>query len=406
MDDKREDKSSNSLIGIPPKTADGSKNGLEEYYIIKDNKKLRYGFTTGSCAAAATKAATQMMICKMPIHSVDIMTPKGIPLNIKILDVTIEEDYCICAVQKDSGDDPDITNGILVYAKVSKNDTGNICINGGFGVGKVTQNGLEQPKGNAAINKVPRQMIRDAVMEVCDANDCESGFAVEIIIPQGVEIAKRTFNPNLGITGGISILGTSGIVEPMSEAAMIESIRIEMQMVAANGGEYLLLSPGNYGVDFTRENMLAPNAHPIKFSNYVGEAIDIAVELGVKGILFISHIGKFIKVAGGIMNTHSKCGDARMEILAANAVLAGAPIHTVEKILQCITTDEAIALLESSKIIEKTMKHVMKKIQYYLNRRAYEAIEIGAIIFSNRYGILGQTENAKELLQCLENYTE
>lgn len=382
------------------------RNGLEDLYILKDNKKLRYGYTTGSCAAAAAKAATYMLICKTKVHFVDLMTPKGIQLNLRILDITMEKDFVTCAVQKDSGDDPDVTNGIMVYAKVAMNDKGIICIDGGLGVGRVTKNGLEQPKGNAAINKVPRQMIMDVVMEVCDENDYASGINVEIIIPEGVEIAKRTFNPNLGIVGGISVLGTSGIVEPMSEAAIIESIRVEMKMVVANGSEYLLLSPGNYGVDFTRENMSVPNVHSIKFSNYVGEAIDIAIELGVKGILFISHIGKFIKVAGGIMNTHSKYADARMEILAANAVLAGVPIHTLEEVLKCVTTDEAIAILESSKVMEKTMEHVMEKIQYYLNRRAYETIEIGAIIFSNQYGILGQTENAKELLQCLENYTE
>jgi cobalt-precorrin-5B (C1)-methyltransferase len=289
------------------------KNGLEDYYKLKDNKKLRYGYTTGSCAAAAA---------------------------------------------------------------------------------------------NAAINKVPRKMITDAVLEVCDENDYFGGIHVEIIIPKGEEIAQRTFNPNLGIVGGISILGTSGIVEPMSETAIIDSIRVEMKMAAVGKAEYLLLSPGNYGIDFTKKNMALPKVHVIKFSNYVGEAIDIAIELGVKGILFISHIGKFIKVAGGIMNTHSKYADARMEIMAANAVLAGASIHTVQEVLKCVTTDEAIAILKSSKVMEKTMEHVMEKIQYYLNRRACEAIEIGAIIFSNQYGILGQTENAKELLQCLENCTE
>lgn len=384
----------------------GYTNGLEDLYLLKDNKKLRYGYTTGSCAAAAAKAATLMMICKMPVHFVDLMTPKGFRLHLRIINITMEKDFVICAVQKDSGDDPDVTNGIMVYAKVTKNDKGIIYIDGGLGVGRVTKKGLEQPKGNAAINKVPRQMIMDAVMEVCDENDYASGINVEITIPEGVEIAKRTFNPSLGIIGGISVLGTSGIVEPMSEAAIIESIRVDMKMVVANGSEYLLLSPGNYGVDFARVNMSVSNIHSVKYSNYVGEAIDIAIELGVKGVLFISHIGKFIKVAGGIMNTHSKYADARMEILTANAVMAGAPIHTLEEVLKCVTTDEAIAILEESKVMEKTMELVMEKIQYHLKRRAYEAIEIGAIIFSNQYGVLGQTENAKELLRCLENYTE
>ena len=382
------------------------KNGLEDIYLLKDNRKLRYGYTTGSCAAAAAKAAALMLFCKKQVHFVKLMTPKGIQLNLGISAITLEKDFVICAVRKDSGDDPDVTNGILVYAKVSKNDDGIIRIDGGIGVGRVTKDGLEQPKGSAAINKVPRQMITDAVLEVCNENDYTGGINVEIIIPQGVEIAKKTFNSKLGIIGGISVLGTSGIVEPMSEAAMIESIRVEMKMVAAGGAEYILLSPGNYGVDFTRENMLLPKVPSIKFSNYVGEAIDIAIELGVKGILFISHIGKFIKVAGGIMNTHSKYADARMEIMAANAILAGAPLCALKEVIKCVTADEAIAVLKSFGVMEKTMEHVIEKIQYYLNRRSYDAIKIGAIIFSNQYGILGQTENAKELLQCLEKCTE
>lgn len=382
------------------------KNGLEELYILKDNKKLKYGYTTGSCAAAAAKAATLMLLCKREVPFVNLMTPKGIQLNLRILDITMDEDSVTCAVQKYSGDDPDVTNGILIYAKVSRNEEGVVRIDGGLGVGRVTKDGLEQPKGNAAINKVPRRMISEGVLEVCDENDFVGGINVEIIIPQGLEIAKRTFNPSLGIVGGISILGTSGIVEPMSESAIIESIRVEMKMLVANGAEYLLLSPGNYGVDFTRDNMSLSKVHSVKFSNFVGEAIDIATELGVKGILFISHIGKFIKVAGGIMNTHSKQADARMEILAASAVLAGAPNHIVKEVLKCITTDEAISILKSAGVMEGTMEYVIDKIQCYLNRRAYEVMEIGVIIFSNQYGILEQTDNVKRLLQNLERGAE
>lgn len=382
------------------------KNGLEDLYITKNNKKLRYGYTTGSCAAAAAKAATRMLLSQIPVHGVELLTPKGIHLSLQILDITLEKDYASCAVQKDSGDDPDVTNGILVYAKVSRNGDARVRIDGGTGVGRVTKAGLEQPEGSAAINRVPRRMITEAVLEACEDNDYTGGIDVEVIIPRGVELAKRTFNPNLGIIGGISVLGTSGIVEPMSEAALIESIRLEMKMRVTGGARYLLLSPGNYGVDFTKDNLALPKAPTIKFGNYVGEAVDMAIELGVKGILFISHVGKFIKVAGGIMNTHSRYADARMEILAANAVLAGAPLNAVEAVLRCVTTDEAIAQLNAQQLLERTMGQVLERIEYHLNRRACEAIEIGAIIFSNQYGILGQTKNAKELLQCLENYTE
>lgn len=144
-----------------------------------------------------------------------------------------------------------------------------------------------------------------------------------ISVPEGEKIARKTFNPRLGIVSGISILGTSGIVEPMSEKALIDSIRVEMSQHAAMGEQYMLVTPGNYGADYLREHMALPFEKNIKCSNYVGETIDMAVDMGVKGILFISHIGKFVKVAAGIMNTHSHSADARMEVLCANAIRAG-----------------------------------------------------------------------------------
>lgn len=391
------------------------KNGLEDLYIIKNNKRLRYGFTTGSCAAAAAKAAAMMLFGGNQIDSVELMTPKGILLHLSVQEVTRGEGFVSCAIRKDSGDDPDVTNGMLVFAKVSRNSTGtSIEIDGGIGVGRVTKTGLEQPKGSAAINRVPRQMIAEAVQEICEANEYAGGIKIEISIPGGEEIAARTFNPKLGIEGGISILGTSGIVEPMSEAALIESIRVEMRMLVANGARYLLLSPGNYGVDFTRQNLSIPNVRSIKFSNYVGETLDMAAELGVSGVLFISHIGKFVKVAGGIMNTHSKVADARMEILAANAAMAGANSETIREVLACTTTDEGIDVLEKNGLTGQTMTRIIDKIQYYLEQRVSGAVqeitqgalEIGVILFSNQHGLLGQTKNAKELLRCLENYTE
>lgn len=387
-------------------------NGLEHQYIIKNNKKLKLGYTTGSCAAASAKAATIMLLTGREVDNVELMTPKGILLKLKIQDIRMEQSWVCCAVEKDSGDDPDITNGILVYAKVSKNQEGIIFIDGGTGVGRVTKTGLEQPIGSAAINKVPRQMIQEAVREVCEENDYHGGIHVEIIIPEGVEIGKKTFNPKLGIEGGISILGTSGIVEPMSEAALIESIRIEVRMLAANRMKYLLVTPGNYGVNFSKEILSISITNAVKCSNYVGEVVDIAVEEGFQGILFISHIGKFIKVAGGIMNTHSRYADARMEIMTANAILAGASISTARNLLTCTTTDEAIGILTHAEsagqkgLLEKTMNFITEKIHYHLDHRAYGRLEVGVILFSNQYGLLGQTKNGEDLLRCLEHYTE
>lgn len=375
---------------------------MDNIYTFKNNKKLRYGYTTGSCAAAASKAAAIMLFRKCEMKTISIMTPKGIRLDLEVQDIKIEDSYVSCAIQKDSGDDPDVTNGILVYAKVYKIDTPQIMIDGGIGVGRVTKPGLEQPINNAAINRVPRQMIHDEVNEICNEFEYDKGLKVEISIPKGVEIAKRTFNPRLGIEGGISILGTSGIVEPMSEVALIESIKIEMRMRKANGQRHMLVTLGNYGENFTSKEFNIDISKGIKCSNFIGETIDYAVEIGLESLLFIGHIGKLIKVAGGIMNTHSKNADARMEIMAAAAINVGASVDAAKRILKCITTDEAIEVLVEEDIRHASMQEVANKARYYMTKRSYENLEIGVILFSNQFGLLAKTGNANELLSYMD----
>lgn len=379
------------------------KTGLEDYYVIRNQKKLRFGYTTGSCAAGAARGAAELLLGENEISEVKLMTPKGILLHLEILDRKRGENAASCAVRKDAGDDPDTTNGILVYAKVEKflirsDMEDRIVIDGGIGVGRVTKPGLSQKIGEAAINPVPRAMILQAVEEIADQYHYEGGLKVTISVPEGEKIARKTFNPRLGIVGGISILGTSGIVEPMSEKALIDSIRVEMSQHAAMGEQYMIVTPGNYGADYLREHMDLPFEKNIKCSNYVGETIDMAVDMGVKGILFISHIGKFVKVAAGIMNTHSHSADARMEVLCSNAIRAGGDLACARSILQCNTTDEALRVLDENHILKETMKEITDRIQFYLDHRSYQQILLGAVIFSNEYGYLGQTADAAELI--------
>lgn len=374
--------------------------GLEECYVIKNNKKMRFGYTTGSCAAAACKGATEMLLGRKRMEQVELMTPKGILLTLQLEEIRIQEKEVTCAVRKDAGDDPDTTDGILVFATVRKTEQG-ICIDGGIGVGRVTRPGLNQAIGEAAINPVPKAMIQKAAEEAADRYDYEGGLEIEISVPEGVEAARKTFNPRLGIVGGISILGTTGIVEPMSEKALVESIRVEMQQHYRQGEAYLIVTPGNYGAEYLRNHMDIPFEKNIKCSNYVGETIDMAINMGVKGILFVSHIGKFVKVAGGIMNTHSHWADSRMEILSSSAIRAGADLACAKNILACNTTDEALDVLGQNGLLEPTMKIVMDKIQYYLDHRSYERIQLGAVLFSNVQGYLGQTEMAAELINRL-----
>lgn len=383
--------------------------GLEGKYVIKNNKKLAFGYTTGTCAAAAAKAATLMLFSRQQPEYVDIMTPKGIPLHLKVEDTRLEEDFALCAVQKDAGDDPDVTHGAYIYAKVKLGETGSLAdvkLDGGIGVGRVTKPGLEQAVGEAAINKVPRQMIKQEVLQICKEWNYKGDILVEISVPQGEELAKRTFNPRLGIMGGISILGTSGIVEPMSEQALISSIQLEMRMQRNNGWEYLLISPGNYGAAFLEENFKVNRDKILKCSNYVGETLDTAVELGYKGLVIAGNIGKFIKVAGGIMNTHSRNSDSRMEILAANALKAGADVCVVSEILEALTAEEGIGILKKYNLLEATMKLVMEKIYFYMNNRTYGNLELGIIVFSNEYGELGRIGKIDGLIEKTQCFME
>ena len=406
--------------------------GLEDYFIIKDQKKMRFGYTTGSCAAAAAKAAASMLFERKELPVVELLPPKGIRLWLEVLDISRKKDCVSCAIKKDGGDDPDVTSGLLVYATVrlcgrgearalqqvflhtkqmqgdcrqtellqqEKPETAVVGITAGEGVGKITLPGLEQPVGAPAINKVPRRMITEAVQEICEKHGYCGGIEVCIRVPEGAQTAQKTFNPRLGIQGGISILGTSGIVEPMSEKALISSIEVEMKQKASGGKQYLLVAPGNYGLQYLSGHFPFAADEAVKCSNYVGQTIDFAVNMGLKGILFVAHIGKFIKVAGGIMNTHSRDADARMEILAANALRAD--VRTAKQILDAVTTDEGLAVLKQTPYWTDTMQLVAQHVEYYLNHRAQGQLIIGAVLYSNAMGELGRTTQAERLLENL-----
>ena len=371
-----------------------------EEYIYKNHKKLRYGYTTGSCAAAASKAAAAMLLSGKEISDVELMTPKGIALRLEVLETHRTEGSVSCAIRKDGGDDPDVTNGILIFAEVTRIPEKQIVIDGGTGVGRVTKPGLEQPVGAAAINKVPRQMIRENLEAVCEKYGWQGGLKAVISIPQGEELAAKTFNPRLGIVGGISVLGTSGIVEPMSEQALIETIRVEMRQKMANGMEYLLVVPGNYGIDFLEQYGHGLDLNDaVKCSNFVGEALDAAVEFGAKGVLLVGHIGKFVKLAGGIMNTHSHNADSRMELLTVHAALLGAPLELLQNMMSSVTTDDALKYLEEADLLKPVMERIMERMEFYVNHRTQSRIELGVITFSNVFGILGQTSKVPDLVE-------
>lgn len=375
---------------------------------MDSKKELRKGFTTGSCGAAAAKAALYMLLTGSVKDEIEIITPGGAVFRTEVKDIFREGNRVRCAVVKDGGDDPDVTTGLHVTAEVRAEERGDgdleIQIEGGPGVGRVTLPGLDQPVGNAAINRVPRQMIEKELTEVAELLDFRGRIRVILSVPGGEAAAERTFNPRLGIEGGISILGTTGIVEPMSTRAILDTIRVELNQRKALGDRIAAVSPGNYGLNFMKETYGYDLNRSVKCSNYVGDTVDMVREMGFRGMLLTGHIGKLIKVSGGIMNTHSKEGDARMELLAAGVIRAGGSTDTLRGILNCRVTEEALGIIqgESPALLRKSMKSVMDRILYYLRKRAGEELPVECILYSNEFGLLAASPGAMDMLEELE----
>ena len=372
-----------------------------EKYVSKGSKKLRCGFTTGTCAAAASAGAARMLLSGKVIENITVITPSGNSVTVGLTDIKKENDYVSCAVQKDSGDDPDVTDKILVYSTVSYEKSG-ITVDGGEGVGRVTKKGLKQQIGKAAINPVPRKMIEEQLKTAASDYSYDGGLKAVISVPMGIQIAKKTFNPRLGIEGGISILGTTGIVEPMSVQALIDTISVELDVRKAQNEEFIIVTPGNYGQDFLRDNLGIAVDKCVKCSNFIGDTIDMCIEKGFKSMLLVGHIGKLSKLGCTIYNTHSRYADGRMEAFALCAALCGAEREVLENILGCITTDAALEILKKEGIFDETIKMLEKRIDRSLKLRAKGSIEIGMITFSEEYGILCKTENADNMLEKLK----
>ena len=374
---------------------------------MDSKKELRKGFTTGSCGAAAAKAALYMLLTGSVKDEIEIITTGGAVFRTEVKDIFREGNRVRCAVVKDGGDDPDVTTGLHVTAEVRAEERADgdleIQIEGGPGVGRVTLPGLDQPVGNAAINRVPRQMIEKELSEVAELLDFRGRIRVILSVPGGEAAAERTFNPRLGIEGGISILGTTGIVEPMSTRAILDTIRVELNQRKALGDRIAAVSPGNYGLNFMKETYGYDLNRSVKCSNYVGDTVDMVREMDFRGMLLTGHIGKLIKVSGGIMNTHSKEGDARMELLAAGVIRAGGSMDTLRGILNCRVTEEALGIIqtESPALLRTSMESVMDRILYYLRKRAGEELPVECILYSNEFGLLAASPGAMDMLEEL-----
>lgn len=430
-------------------------------FVYKDHKKLRCGYTTGTCAALAAQGAVRFLLTGSWKETEEIMTPKGIPVCVPLEEKTSGADWAECAVRKDAGDDYDVTNGILVYARAEfvkdknfyqkvqmshlessesgaagekenpglrledgsrqekeKPDQQNaessetlIEIDGGIGIGRVTKPGLDQPVGAAAINSVPRKMIRDAVYALLEEAGEFLPVSITISVPAGVEAAKKTFNPVLGIEGGISVLGTSGIVEPMSEEALVETIHTHLNVLRAEGRKWVIAVPGNMGAGFLKGYLTEQNKTSVgsmeafmnslvTMSNFVGRTIDITAELGFSGIMIAGHMGKLVKIGNGIMNTHSREADGRMDTMLSCALSAGTEdLELLRKIQGSNTTDEVMDHLKQAGILDDTIKVFLKRAAWHLAHRSRAEVKTGMIVFGTKGEYLGETEDADMILK-------
>lgn len=368
-------------------------------YVVKNGKELKTGYTTGTCAAAASKACAIMLLSNEIINQVSITLPNSQQLILLISDVIFEKNSVTCAVTKYAGDDPDVTDGMKIFSKVKKTDSG-FSLDGGIGIGRVTKAGLSCKVGEAAINPVPKKMIQDSVQKITKKFNYNNGLGVLIFAPNGVEIAKKTFNSRLGIIGGISILGTSGIVEPMSENAIIETIKLEISLRKQD--DILFIAPGNYGLDFAKKTLGLNIDSAVKCSNFIGETLDFASYCGFEKILLVGHIGKLVKLAGCIMNTHSKNADCRNEIFSAHSALCGADKNVAFRIMNAISTDEIHNILYENNLCEKVYSSILEKILFHINFRVSNKIKVEVLVFSNENGILMQSDNATDFIKQIK----
>ena len=424
--------------------------------VVQGQRSLRRGYTTGSCSAAATKAALLMMMGGERCETVRIDTPKGIELSLEVSDQEYSPYEALCSITKDAGDDPDATHGLRIFSRVSRisSSTGplpyeeqleisgvsvKVHITGGRGVGVVTRGGLSCDVGKSAINPVPRRMILKSVKDVFENMEPElipDFLHIEIRAENGEETAKKTFNPKLGIVGGISILGTSGIVEPMSEKALVDTIRTEIKQFAELSGikreadhepksedasdlnavedgsgfpvPPMLVCPGNYGQDYARDVLGIDLESGVKCSNYIGEMLDYSCWLGIPKILLIGHAGKLIKIAAGVMNTHSSSADGRQEVIASHGAMLGMEPSAVRDIMNAISAEEMTDILrnQGEEFAQKVFDSIGTKIKEHIDHRTRGKLQVEFIVFTKIHGTLIKSGGADQMLKDLKMHQQ
>ncbi|MCW4044385.1 MAG: cobalt-precorrin-5B (C(1))-methyltransferase CbiD [Candidatus Bathyarchaeota archaeon] len=347
---------------------------------------LKYGITTGACAAAAAKAAVTALV-NNPVDRVVIPTPIGIRFEIPVKESKrLSDDAAVAVVVKDAGDDIDATDKIEISATVKLTGDSEVTIKSGKGIGIVTKPGLAVAVGEPAINPVPRKMIIEAAKEALPTG---RGAEVVIEIPEGEKVAKKTLNAKLGVVGGVSVLGTTGVVKPLSMEACRRSLVPQIDVALAKGYERIFMVPGNIGERITKKLFKAPDDAIVQTGDFMGYMLDKTVEKGVKEIVLVGHPGKLTKLAAGIFNTHHKMGDARAEVIAAYAGAAGADSQLIKRILKSNTTEEAASLLQQANLSQATFNGIAERVRTRVMERIKEKAKVSVIIVSLDGAILG-----------------
>lgn len=357
------------------------------------------GYTTGSSAAAACKIAVKTLFTGVKSDFIEIDTPKGTRLKIKAHYNSIGQNEVNSYVFKNRSEDPDVTKGVKVCAKAIIYSDPGIYIKSGEGIGVVTKGGLSVPIGKPAINPVPMSMIIKEIEKVLPE---DAGVEVTLSVPEGLELSKRTFNSKLGIIGGISILGTTGLVEPMSQDAFRESLKLEMSVCITSGDKSALsFIFGNFGKNYLLDNNVNDRVI-IKTSNFIGFMIKTAAEMGIKKILLAGHAGKMVKVAYNMENTHSEFGDNRMESIVESC--KDLPNDLKENVLKSNTTDEAIEVLKGNNKDQQVFEDIADRCKKNCESWVNNMVKVECIIFTNIYGTIASTPDAEKLLGELKTW--
>ncbi len=350
--------------------------------------KHKYGYTTGSCAAGAAKGAAYGLLHGIIPDSVEIMTPAEISLRLNLIHRKVDKDFAECAVRKYSGDDPDITNGCEIHVRVAKTEYNDVRFVAGDGVGTVTRPGLQISQGEPAINPVPRTMIKGTLNEVLGTH---GGMDIQVTVPEGKKLARKTFNGKLGIVDGISIIGTTGIVRPMSLDSFKVSLLCGLDVAKATGNESIVLVPGSIGETGFKQHYNVSEHQVIQMSNFVGFMLKESIKRGFKSVIIGGHPGKLAKLIRGDFYTHSSsskpANDVLIRILREEKV--GSPL--ISMLNDSPTVDGMVKILRAHNMLH-LFNRISDDVQSAATNYVSSRIKIGAILFDMKKNVIGYSK--------------